>query len=184
MRGLTTSILLITTLATIAPVAAEDCDLKRAHWVCVPNADAGNSFEQFLDRMHRAVDRAFTPPGGWQQNPAVPPESVPPKRLRQGQRALCRSSNGRTPSLPRRKSFARLIQMTRYAISKIAHRAERRRRDEVAGSGPCRRERSGAIMKSRGREDTDSTDDGPCHQIRAARTGAEVAETCSSGGRA
>ena len=78
-RPESTSLLLIATLATIAPAAAEDCDLKGAHWVCVPDAEAGNSFEQFLDRMHRAVDRAFTPPGGWQQNPAVPPESVPPR---------------------------------------------------------------------------------------------------------
>ncbi len=83
MRRLTISVMLIATFATIAPVAArEDCDLQRGHWVCVPNGDAANSFEQFLDRVHRAVDRAFTPPGGWQQNQqntVVPPESVPPR---------------------------------------------------------------------------------------------------------
>jgi len=78
MRNIASSLALVAALGTIVPAAAEDCDLQRAHRVCVPNRDAVGSFGQFLDRVHRAVDRALTPPGGWQQNTAVPPEPVPP----------------------------------------------------------------------------------------------------------
>jgi hypothetical protein len=59
-----------------AAASAEDCDLQRAHWVCVPNQEPG-AIQQFLDRFHQTMDRALTPPGGWRQDTAVPPESVP-----------------------------------------------------------------------------------------------------------
>jgi hypothetical protein len=76
MRRLTASATLALTLATAASAAAEDCDLQRAHWVCVPNQEPG-AIQHFLDRFHQTVDRALTPPGGWRQETVVPPEPVP-----------------------------------------------------------------------------------------------------------
>ena len=100
MRELTASLALAVTLATTAAAAAEDCDLQRAHWVCVPNQEPG-AIQQFLDRFHKTVDRVLTPPGGWQQETAVPPAPVPqgaapPQReewtrdYRRGGEVLCR----------------------------------------------------------------------------------------------
>src|ERR1700756_2944909 len=63
-------------LAAAASAKAEECDLQRAHWVCVPNQEPG-AIEQFLDRFHKTIDRALTPPGGWKQETAVPPAPVP-----------------------------------------------------------------------------------------------------------
>ena len=82
MKQLTVALAIATVLALIAPADSEDCDLQCAHWVCVPNQEPG-AIEQFLDRFHRTVDRVLTPPGGWQQQTAVPPEPVP-----QGTRSL------------------------------------------------------------------------------------------------
>ncbi len=76
MKQLTAALAFSAVLALIAPAGAEDCDLQRAHWVCVPKQEPG-AIEQFLDRFHRTVDRVLTPPGGWQQQTAVPPEPVP-----------------------------------------------------------------------------------------------------------
>lgn len=81
MRQVKASVALIM-LATVAPAFAEECDLQRAHWVCVPNQEPG-AIEQFLDRFHKTVDRALTPPGGWKQETAVPPETVPQAASRQ-----------------------------------------------------------------------------------------------------
>ena len=76
MRQLTASVTLAATLTTAAPAIAEDCDLQRAHWVCVPNQEPG-AVEQFFDRFRKTMGRVLTPPGGWQQETAVPPEPVP-----------------------------------------------------------------------------------------------------------
>jgi hypothetical protein len=76
MKRITTSVALAITLSMTAAASAEDCDLQRAHWVCVPNQEPG-AIQQFLDRFHQTMDRALTPPGGWRQDTAVPPESVP-----------------------------------------------------------------------------------------------------------
>jgi hypothetical protein len=59
-----------------AAATAQDCDLQRAHWVCVPIQELG-AIQQFLDRFHQTVDRLLTSPGGWRQETAVPPELVP-----------------------------------------------------------------------------------------------------------
>jgi hypothetical protein len=42
----------------------------------VPNQEPG-AIQKFLDRFHQTMDRVLTPPGGWQQEGAVPPEPVP-----------------------------------------------------------------------------------------------------------
>jgi hypothetical protein len=76
MKQLTTSVAFAISLATAAAATAEDCDLQRAHWVCVPNQEPG-AIQQFLDRFHQSMDRMLTPPGGWRQETAVPPEPVP-----------------------------------------------------------------------------------------------------------
>jgi hypothetical protein len=84
MRQLTVSVAFAATLATAAPAKAEECDLQRAHWVCVPNQEPG-AIEQFLDRFHKTIDRALTPPGGWKQETAVQPAPVPQGQLPQEQ---------------------------------------------------------------------------------------------------
>ena len=76
MRQLTASLALAVTLAMATTAAAEDCDLQRAHWVCVPNQEPG-AIQQFLDRFHQTMGRVLTPPGGWRQETAVPPAPVP-----------------------------------------------------------------------------------------------------------
>ena len=76
MKRITTSVALAFTLSMTAAASAEDCDLQRAHLVCVPNQEPG-AIQQFLDRFHQTMDRVLTPPGGWRQDTAVPPESVP-----------------------------------------------------------------------------------------------------------
>ena len=50
MRQITTSVALAITLSMTAAASAEDCDLQRAHWVCVPNQEPG-AIQQFLDRF-------------------------------------------------------------------------------------------------------------------------------------
>jgi hypothetical protein len=75
MRHRTASVALVATLATTALANAEECDLQRAHLVCVPNQEPG-AIEQFLDRFRKTVDRALTPPGGWKRETAVPPAPV------------------------------------------------------------------------------------------------------------
>jgi hypothetical protein len=84
MKQLTISVAVATMLAAAASAKAEECDLQRAHWVCVPNQEPG-AIEQFLDRFHKTIDRALTPPGGWKQETAVPPAPVPqgPQQLPQ-----------------------------------------------------------------------------------------------------
>lgn len=76
MRQFTASLALTVTLAAVTTAAAEDCDLQRAHLVCVPNQEPG-AIEQFLDRFHKTVGRVLTPPGGWQRETAVPPAPIP-----------------------------------------------------------------------------------------------------------
>ena len=76
MEQITTSVALAFTLSMTAAASAEDCDLQRAHLVCVPNQEPG-AIQQFLDQFHQTMDRVLTPPGGWRQDTAVPPESVP-----------------------------------------------------------------------------------------------------------
>ena len=43
MSQLRASLALAVTLATTAAAAAEDCDLQRAHWICVPNKNRARS---------------------------------------------------------------------------------------------------------------------------------------------
>ena len=76
MKRLTASVAVAITLTLTAAATAEDCDLQRARWVCVPNQEPG-AIQQFLDRFHQNMDRMLTPPGGWRQETAVPPEPVP-----------------------------------------------------------------------------------------------------------
>ena len=127
MKRITTSVALAITLSMTAAASAEDCDLQRAHWVCVPNQEPG-AIQQFLDRFHQTMDRVLTPPGGWRQDTAVPPESVP-QELRVWRR---RNSGGRRSS-PRRNGSVRLTQMIPFATSKIRDRAARRRHGEHCG---------------------------------------------------
>jgi hypothetical protein len=76
MKHSTASVAFAIALATTATAMAEDCDLQRAHWVCVSKQEPG-AIQQFLDRFQQTMDRVLTPPGGWRQETTVPPEPVP-----------------------------------------------------------------------------------------------------------
>src|SRR5262249_19679420 len=76
VKHITASVACAITLAKATTAMMEDCDLQRAHWVCVPKQEPG-AIQQFLDRFHQTMDRVLTPPGGWRQETAVPPAPVP-----------------------------------------------------------------------------------------------------------